>query len=194
MSTPSPGGSISGVPVTEHAGSFKPYMELLKSPTFSGKVDDFPEFRSFWRELVLSYPENVQVKHVRANIPVADQRRIAGIRTMAEIWKHLEKVYGDTKLNILTVKQNLEGFAPKSTENCKRVLEVFEAIETAVTQLTNLGALQYIKSDFGLMAKLIAKLPLDDQKRYDKYVTSDTVFFYPSSDWDKFWTLMECLH
>ena len=141
-----------------------------------------------------SYPENVQVQHVKANIPVADQRHIAGVRTMAEIWKRLEKVYGDTKLNILTVKQNLEGFAPKSTENCKRVLEVFEAIETAVTQLNNLGALQYIKSDFGLMAKLIAKLPIDDQKRYDEYVTSDAVFLDPSSDWDKFWTWMERLH
>ena len=45
-STPSTEGSIITVPVTEHSGSYKPYMERLKPPTFSGKVEDFPEFRS----------------------------------------------------------------------------------------------------------------------------------------------------
>ena len=41
----------------------------------------------------------------------------------------------------------------------------------AVTQLTNLNALRYIKEDFELMAKIVSKLPIDDQKRYDEYVT-----------------------
>ena len=36
--------------------------------------------------------------------------KAAGVRTKEETWKHLVKVYGDTKLNILTGKQKLEGF------------------------------------------------------------------------------------
>ena len=67
-------------------------------------------------------------------------------------------------------------------------------MEKAVTQLTNLEALDYIKGDFGLMAKVIAKLPADDQKKYDDYVTSDAVLEDPSSEWDKFWTWFERLH
>ena len=186
------GSSCTPVP-TSNAG-FKPYMERLKPPTFSGKVEDWPEFRSVWKDLLSSYPDSIQVQHVKANLPAADARLIAGVNNMAEVWKRLEKVYGDTKLNILTVKQNLEGFLPKATDNCKRVLEVFEAVEMAVTQLTNLNALRYIKEDFGLMAKIVAKLPIDDQKRYDEYVTSDTVSADPSSDWDKFWTWLEKIH
>ena len=138
--------------------------------------------------MLADYPESVQVQYIRANLPEVDAKRIAGIKTMVEIWKRLEKVYGDTKLNIITVKQDLEGFTPKATESYKRVAEVFEAVEKAVTQLTNLEALDYIKGDFGLMAKVIAKLPADDQKKYDDYVTSDAVLEDPSSEWDKFWT------
>ena len=113
---------------------------------------------------------------------------------MEEIWKRLEKVYGDTQLNILTVKANLENLAPKATENYKRVLEVFEAVETAVTQLTNLDALQYIMEDFGLMSKIILKLPSEYQDQFAEYITSDSVRVDPSSRWDKFWVWMERLH
>ena len=113
--------------------TYKPYMERLKPPSFSGKVEDWPEFRSVWKDLLSDYPESVQIQHLVANVPEVDKRRIAGVRSMTEIWKRLEKVYGDTKLNILTVKQTLEGFVPKATENYKRVLEIFEAVEKAVT-------------------------------------------------------------
>ena len=57
-----------------------------------------------------------------------------------------EKVYSDTHLNIVTVKANLQNLNPKSTENFKRVLEVYEAVETAMTQLTNLDASREISA------------------------------------------------
>ena len=44
-----------------------------------------------------------------------------------------------------------------------------------------------------VMVKIVNKLPLDDQKRYDEYMTSDTVFADPSPEWDKFWTWLEKL-
>ena len=52
---------------------------------------------------------------------------------MTEMWTRMEKDYGDTDLNIITVKSNLEGFTPKSSQDFKRIMEVFEAIETAET-------------------------------------------------------------
>ena len=173
---------------------YKPFLERLKPPVFTGKVEDWPEFRSVWLDMLSTYPESVQVQHVKANIPANDARRVAGVKTMAEIWRRLEKVYGDTQLNILTVKANLENLMPKATENYKRVLEVFEAVETAVTQLTNLDALQYIKEDFGLMSKILLKLPSEYQDQFAEYITSDSVRVDPSSRWDKFWVWMERLH
>ena len=67
---------------------------------------------------------------------------------MKEVWERLERVYGDVDLNIITIKSNLESMVPKSVQDHKRIQEVYEAVEVAVTQLKNLDALQYLKDDF----------------------------------------------
>ena len=188
LSTPPP-------PTVPTSGTgYKPFIERLKPPSFSGKIEDWPEFRAVWKDLMAACPESIQVQHLKANLPAVDAKRVTGINNMAEMWKRLERVYGDTDLNIITVKTNLENFVPKATIDYKRILEVFEAIETAATQLRNLNALQYLKEDFSLMSKLILKLPATDQKNYSQYITSDAVKTDPSSRWDKFWRWIENLH
>jgi len=174
---------------------FRPFLEKLKVPTFSGRVEDWPEFRSVWKDMLATYPDSIQVQHIKTHIPAGDARRVAGVKTMVEIWRRLEKIYGDTQLNILTVKSNLENLVPKAVESYKRVMEVFEAVETAATQLANLDALQYVKDDFGLISKLILKLPDEYQDQYAEYVTSDAVTLdITTSRWEKFWAFMERLH
>ena len=80
-------------------------------------------------------PDSIQIQHFKANIPAADQKRVSAIKTMKDMWARLEKVYGDTDLNIITVKSNLESFNPKSNQDFRRIMEVSEAIEIAVNQL-----------------------------------------------------------
>ena len=58
----------------------------------------------------------------------------------------------------------MENFAANSTLNYKRVLEVFEAIETAVTKLKSLDVLQFLKYDSSLMRKIVLKLTVADQR------------------------------
>ena len=185
------GGSVQPA---KQAQGYKPFLERLKPPTFSGKVEDWPEFRSVWKDLLSDYPESVQVQHLKSNIPAADAKRVVGVKTMEEMWKRLEKVYGDKDLNIITVKTNLENFTSKATKDHKKILEVYEAIESAVTQLQNLDALHYLKDDFGLMNQLIMKLPAADQRQYTQYVASESFRTDPSSRWDKFWSWMGILH
>ena len=123
----SPVGSV-GI---THSG-YKPYIKKLEPPTFTGKVEDWPEFRSVWQDLLSDMPESIQIQHFKTKIPEADAKRVAGVKSMTEMWRRLEKVYGDTELNIITVKTNLENLTPKSSQDFKRILEVYEAIETAV--------------------------------------------------------------
>ena len=73
-------------------------------------------------------------------------------------------------------------------------MEVYEAVEIAVTQLDNLNAVQYLKDDFGLMSKIVLKLPAADQRQYTQYVTSDVAKADSSSRWEKFWKWLEKLH
>ena len=68
---------------------------------FSGKVEDWPEFRRVWADLFAELPESVQVQHIRTKVPAADAKRIAGVKTLKEVWKRLERVYGDEELNIV---------------------------------------------------------------------------------------------
>ena len=94
----------------------------------------------------------------------------------------------DTELNIITVKTNLENFVRKAKQEFRKILEVFETIEAAITQLKNLGALQYLKDDFGLMSKFVLQLPVADQRHYyTRYVTAATIKSDPNPRWDKFW-------
>ena len=113
---------------------------------------------------------------------------------MAEVWERLKRVYGDTDLNIVTIKSNLESLAPKAMQEHKRVQEVYEAVEVAVTQLKNLKAENHLKEDFGLMNKLVMKLPISEQTKYTDYITSTVVELDPSSRWDKFWAWLKQRH
>ena len=148
-------GSVSreSTPSSENSRGYKSYLEKLKPPTFSGRVEDWPEFRAVWNELLGDVPESIQVQHVRNHLPAADAKKVSGVKTMEEVWQRLERVYGDRELNILTVKSNLENFSPKSAQDHRKLQEVYEVVERAVTQLQNLDALRYLKEDCGLMNK-----------------------------------------
>ena len=61
------------------------------------------------------FPESVQVQHLKTNIPEADAKRVAGVKTMDEMWRRLERVYGDTDLNIITVNNLGELFTEVDT-------------------------------------------------------------------------------
>ena len=113
---------------------------------------------------------------------------------MSKVWERLERVYGDTELNIVTVKSNLEGFIPKAVLDYKKIQEVYEAVESPVAQSNSLNSLQYLKEDFGLMNKLVLKLPVLEQVKYAEYITSVTVEADESSRRDKFWTWLKQRH
>ena len=174
--------------------TYKPYVEKLKPPTFSGKIEDWPEFRSVWTELFSELPENVQLQHLKANIPVDDKRRVTGAKSLKDAWERLEDIYGNKDLNVLTVKSNLESLVPKAVQDHKRIMEIFEAVETAKGQLENLDSLHYLKDDLGLMNKLVLKLPQADQRQYSQYITSAAIESDPSSRWDKFYLWLKRLH
>ena len=64
--------------------TYKPFIKRLEPPTFSGRIEDWPEFRSVWQDLLAEFPESVQVQHLKTNIPEADAKRVAGVKTMEE--------------------------------------------------------------------------------------------------------------
>ena len=114
--------------------------------------------------------------------------------SLSEIWKRLEEVYGNKDLNIITIKNNLDRLVPKATSDYKKIMEIYEAVEAAQTQLQNLGAIDALKEDFALLNKIILKLPPADQKQYSLYITSASVESSTESRWEKFWSWLKQLH
>ena len=57
-------------------------MEKVKPPTVTGKVEDWPEFRSVWNDLCSDMPESIQVQQVKTHIPTADAKRVAAVKTI----------------------------------------------------------------------------------------------------------------
>ena len=88
----------------------------------------------------MSYPDSVEVLHMKSNLPASDAKREIGVNAMTKMWQRLERIYGDTGSNIITVKSHFENITPKPGPDHKRIQDVFKAIETTVTQLRNLDA------------------------------------------------------
>ena len=82
----SPTVSASGISGTSNTG-YKPFLEKLKAPTFSGKIEDWPEFRSVWKDLMNGYPESIQIQHLKSNLPATDAKRVAGVKNMDRIFR-----------------------------------------------------------------------------------------------------------
>ena len=142
---------------------------------FSGIVEEWPEICRVWQDLLSGLPDSVQLQHVKTNIPTVDSKRITRLKTKKEVWKSLERVYGDKYMNMIAVKSNLESLVPKATQDQKRIQEVYEAVETAIAQLRNLSALHYLQEVFSLMNKIVMKLPIAEQTKYTDYITSESV-------------------
>ena len=183
--------SISGCTPSISSGNttnvFKPYVEKLKLPSFSGKIEEWPEFRSVFVDMMANVPESAQIQYLKSNLPSKDVKQISGLTTMREAWERLERTYGNIQLNIITVKGNLEKYHSSASQDHRKVMDVFEAVERAVTQLSRLGAGDHIKSDLGLIHKLISKLPKVTQGQYADYLASPIVSASAAQDWVKFW-------
>ena len=189
----SPAGSVNGNTGSEDSANsqsvngFKPYIEKLKLPVFSGKVEDWPEFRAIFMDMMSNVPETAKIQYLKSNLPAKDVRQISGLTTLADAWERLERTYGNVQLNIITVKGNLEKFQSNASQDHRRVMDVFEAVERAVTQLTRLGSVEHVKGDLGLIHKLVSKLPKVTQAHYAEYLASPIVYASVAPEWSKFW-------
>ena len=79
----------------------------LDTLSFSGRVEDWPEFRRDWLARYGSLREDVQIQYLKPALPQKDHANIAAVTTMTDCWTRLEKTFGDRTLNIVTVKNNV---------------------------------------------------------------------------------------
>ena len=111
--------------------------------------------------------------------------KVAAVSSMMECWRRLEKVYGDRTLNIVTVKNNLRLQQLKGSQRWEKVIDLYEQVEKATTQLEVLDAQESLNHEFELVSELVGKLAYDYQEEWDRYCITNTDSAAPV--WQKFW-------
>ena len=177
-------------PQSSNSVNFR-HLPRLEDLKFSGRIEDWPEFRRDWVARYGKLADNVQIQYLKPALPNKDQAKVAAVSSMTECWKRLEKTYGDRNLNIITVKHNLRGYQPRGAQRWEKAIDLHEFIEKAMTQLQVLDAVSSLSYDFELIAVLVSKLPVDYQEEWDKFSVDESV---SGTDWDKFWSWMDSIN
>ena len=189
--------TVSGTGLTVREETKQPvghYVEPLNPPRFSGKLEDWSDFRNMWDGLYSDYPEKVQVLYFKESIPPSDRNRVAGVSSMSELWNRLDSIYGDKTLNITSIKSKLESLALESTLEHDQVIEVYQAVERAVTQLESIGAVEYMNNDLALINNLLMKLPYVDRRQYADHLINSEGVTNPHTRWETFWSWLRKKH
>ena len=88
------------------------HVEKVKLPTFTGRQEDFAEFRNQFRELCAGerYTPVLEMAQLKMKLPKEALTTIAGLQCPEEAWKRLEEMYGNRELSILSAIKNLREF------------------------------------------------------------------------------------
>ena len=133
------------------SGSFSPntavpprqsHLERIKLSPFSGSVEDWPEFKRVFRDLVASarYTDSCYLQQLRAQIPAVACSLIAGVTSVSEAWELLDERYGDMRIGILTVQKRLTHLSLRRGPNHEQLEELVVEVRRASATLTAVGA------------------------------------------------------
>merc|ERR1712082_249139 len=113
------------------------FLEKTKLPYFSGKVDEYPDFKQQFIELTehAGYPEAVLLSMLRDKLPREGKDLIAGVREVGEAWDRLSRRYGDRKTAIHTIQRRLYSLSLRSGEPHEKMEELAREVERATSLL-----------------------------------------------------------
>ena len=71
-------------------------LEILKFPSFTGRLADYPSFKEDWDHGNLV--THLEMIMIRDKVPEADKFKIRNLKYMTEVWSYLNYEYGQDKL------------------------------------------------------------------------------------------------
>ena len=147
------------------------HVEKVKLPLFSGRQEEFSEFRSQFRELCRRerYTPVLEMAQLKLKLPKEALATIAGLRCPEEAWLRLEELYGNRELSILSALRSLREFKSAKSSAHEQVLDLVSAVQKCKTELKNVEATQELLGDRESLACIVQHLPATIRdKWYDK--------------------------
>ena len=154
------------------------HVEKVKLPTFSGRQEDFAEFRCQFRELCAGegYTAILELAQLKMKLPRDALSTIAGLRCPELAWKRLEEMYGNRELSILSALKNIREFKPSKSAAHEQVIELAMAVQKCHTELKNIDAVNELLGDRESLACIVQALPVNIRdKWYDRKAPDDTL-------------------
>ena len=174
---PKGGQSVGSVDSHERCGRSSGHIEKVKLPTFSGKQEDFAEFRAQFRELCRGerYTPVLEMAQLKIKLPKEALTSIAGLKCPEMAWARMEEVYGNREISIMSALKNLREFRTSKSASHEQVIELASAVQKCITELTNVAAQQDFLGDREAIACVVQALPPSVRdKWYDRSVPDDT--------------------
>ena len=171
----------------EPTQSRRVFLERTKLPTFSGKVEEWPDFSKQWKELTRGegFPEVIALSKLRDSIPAEGKDLLVGVESLDLAWQKLAECYGDRKIGILTVQKRLNSLV-LTGEDYNRIEKLAAEVDRAQNLLRSLGAPNQLTQDFEMVGCLVAKLPRSYQTDWDRHITSLDEAEFEQTYWEKF--------
>ena len=154
------------------------HVEKVKLPTFSGKQEDFAEFRCQFRELCRGegYTAILELAQLKMKLPREALATIAGLQCPELAWKRLEEMYGNRELSILSALKNLREFKSSKSAAHEQVIDLAMAVQKCHTELKNIDAVNELLGDRESLACIVQSLPVNIRdKWYDRKAPDDTL-------------------
>ena len=149
----------------------------MRLPQFSGKQEEFAEFRGQFHELCKGegYTAILEMAQVKTKLPREALTAIAGLQDPETGWSRLEELYGNRELSILSALKCIHKFKSSKAPVYEQVIDLASAVQRCCTELGNIGAMNELLSDHEALACIIQALPQASQdKWYDKDIPDDT--------------------
>ena len=139
------------------------HVEKVKLPMFSGKQEEFSEFKTQFRELCQGerYTPVLELAQMKLKLPREALAAISGLRCPDEAWLRLEELYGNRELSIMSALKTLRDFKTTKSAPHEQVIELAMTVQKCKTELSNVDALHELTGDRESIACIVHALPSD---------------------------------
>ena len=152
------------------------HVEKVRLPTFSGRHEEFAEFRRQFQELCRGekYTPVLEMAQLRLKIPKEAVHALGGLQEPDDAWSRLEEMYGNRELSIMSALKSVRDFKSSKSSAHEKIIDLVVTVQRARTILESLNAAQELTGDRETLASIVLALPSDAQaKWYDREVPDD---------------------
>ena len=111
-------------PPSKAHGPTRSHFQRVPLPYFSGKAEEWPEFRRYFCELTADehFPPGIIMAQIREHLHTKEAKAlIAGRTDPTEAWTTLDKRYGDKELTLVNIRCKLANLVTSRGEGYNKV-------------------------------------------------------------------------